>query len=512
MKKFLFFIVVLFALVQPVAAQDTIYGRSPNYYYMDWYDECEEFYQPPDTGSRYDWTCFHRFNGGADPFFRGRFQHTDHRLLVKGLSAMVSIDLMDQCTHPQWPGGDSVVLPEYLFFYRRKGWHDTIIPGSSDTLILLDSVRWDTLTPKIMKLPKNNDTSLGYLYCYAYEAMFKEPIVVDGDFFIAGSDYSNRNGHESNGMWIPHPPHKTVMYVTIDAGVRDPYPHSAVEAQTRCVYSSVDPYWWSSQYVDPFVIDWVLLESEGSRICIMMRGYGPFHAIIVTDSSMLEVESVDEEMGTVTGGGIFLDSLTYDIEAVPNIGYKFTHWNDGDTANPRAVFLTQDTLFTAYFAPREQYEVVAVSSDNARGSVYGGGIYYEEDTATLTARAWGENVFAQWDDGDTANPRQIIVTQDTAFTALFRNPEGIEVIQGSGLYMRIEPNPTDGKVNVSLSSPLRYEMKLTLQDVAGHEVLATQIPAGQTSVGLLLNHLPAGVYYVTLHHPDGIATQKIVIK
>ena len=138
------------------------------------------------------------------------------------------------------------------------------------------------------------------------------------------------------------------------------------------------------------------------------------------------------------------DSITYYIEAMPNVGYKFTHWNDGDTTNPRAVYLTQDTLFTAYFAPRERYEVVAVSNDLARGSVYGGGTYYEEDTATLTARAWGANIFTQWDDGDTDNPRTIIVESDTVFIAVF-SPLSYEIttecdpveggtVTGAGIY------------------------------------------------------------------------------
>ena len=483
---------------------------------MDWYDECEEFYQPPDTGifGGMSKTCFYRFNYGGDLNFTGRFQHTTHRLLVKGLSAMVSIDLVDQCEINVWPGGDSVVMPEFMYIYRRKGWHDTIIPNSRDTLILLDSVRWDTAAPKIMKLPKNYDTSEGYLYCYAYEAMFKEPLVIDGDFFIAGSGYSMINGHEDGGIWHPHPPHKTIMYVTVDAGQRPPYPSGTPrwdEVATRCIFS-VDPLRFAQLYVaDPFVIWWFDSWIEMLRSHIF-RGYGPFHAILVMDSSMLEVESADEEMGAVTGGGILHDSVTYYIEAVPNVGYKFTHWNDGDVTNPRAVYLTQDTLFTAYFAPREQYEVTAESNDLARGSVYGGGIYYEEDTATLTAQAWRANVFVQWDDGDTTNPRLVVVTQDTAFTALFRNPEGIEAVQGSGLYMRIEPNPTDGKVNVSLSVPLGSEVKLTLQDVAGHEVMTTHIPAGQTTVTLSLSHLPSGSYYATLHHPNGTVTEKILLK
>ena len=519
MKKIILPIVLLLAVVRSVAAQDTIYGRSPNYYYMDWYDECEEFYQPPDTGrhAMHSRTCFYRYNYGGDIIaFTGRFQHTDHRLLVKGLSAMVSIDLVDQCERNIWPGGDSVVLPEYMYIYRRKGWHDTIILGTSDTLVLLDSVRWDTVAPKIMKLAKNVDTSLGYLYCYAYEAMFKEPLVIDGDFFIAGSSYSNNSGSMVDGEWQPrtHTPHKKIMYVTIDAGLRSPYPTgpSAFDSGiVRCIFS-VDPF-RLTQYLhaDPFVIDWEDTWYDQLRYTAF-RGYGPFHAILVTDSSMLEVETDNEEMGTVTGGGILQDSATYYIEAVPRAGYKFTHWNDGDVTNPRAVYLTRDTLFTAYFAPRERYEVAAASNDLARGSVYGGGVYFEEDTATLTARAWGANIFSQWDDGDTANPRQVVVTQDTAFMALFLNPAGIEGALATDRYMRIVPNPTSGEVRVILSAQPTSEVRLTLQDAAGHEVMSTHIPAGQSTVTLSLGHLPSGSYYATLHSPNGTATQKIVLK
>ena len=493
MKKRIMPIVFMLVAVSSVAAQDTIYGRSPNYYYMDWYDECAEFYQPQDPNVRAQRTCFHRFNGGADLGFEGRLYNTTHRLSVKGLSAMVSIDLIHNCEIQCWDGDDSVVLPEYMYLFRHE--------EGNDTLILLDSVRWDTVAPKIMKLPKNYDTARGYLYCYAYEAMFKSTISVEGDFFIAGSCYSNVCS-SSEGM---HPPHKTVMYVTIHGGVRPPYPHGEAEAVTRCVYS-VNPYRYHQfDYVNP----WVLTQLDCTSY---MEGYGPFHLIVVTDSSMLEVESADEEMGTVRGGGYLFDSTTYYIEAVPREGYKFTHWNDGDVTNPRAVYLTQDTLFTAYFARREQYEVLAVSDDLSRGSVYGGGTYYEEDTATLTARAWGANVFARWDDGDTANPRQVVVIQDTAFTALFHSREGIEDVQGATLSVRIEPNPTDGEVNVVMSEQQACTVRLTLQDAAGHEVLSTHIPAGETTARLSLGHLPSGSYYVTLHHPDGMATQKIVLK
>lgn len=478
MKKRLLPLIALLAVAQFVSAQvsDTIYGRSPNYYYMDWYDECDKYYQPY-TGSHSDRVCLFAMGNHEEPSYVGRYQYTEQRILVTGLSAMVSIDYMSFCAeHYQVVMGDKW-LPEYMYLYR----HDTV----ADSLILLDSVRWDTVTPKIMKLPINHDTSAGFLYCEAYEVRFERPYSISGSFFIAGSGYSNRRRPTA---FPPNYPNKMTMYVGIGL------------ANDPCGISPIEPevcYW---------------LNYYGRWICVDNYGYGPFHAIGVMGKSMLEVESADEEMGTVTGGGIFYDSITHNIEAVPNVGYKFTHWNDGDTTNPRAVYLTQDTLFTAYFAPREQYEVVAVSNDLARGSVYGGGVYYEEDTATLTARAWGANVFARWDDGDTSNPRQVEVTQDTVFTALFRNPEGIPEVQGAAPPMKIVPNPTDGKVSVVLSVPVTGEVWVALQDAAGHEVMTTHIPAGQSSVTLSLDHLPSGSYYATLHHPDGTATEKIVLK
>ena len=38
------------------------------------------------------------------------------------------------------------------------------------------------------------------------------------------------------------------------------------------------------------------------------------------------------------------------ITAIPNEGYHFTQWNDGNTDNPRTIVLTKDTTLTAEFA------------------------------------------------------------------------------------------------------------------------------------------------------------------
>ena len=61
----------------------------------------------------------------------------------------------------------------------------------------------------------------------------------------------------------------------------------------------------------------------------------------------LTVTSEDEAKGTVAS--LYAGGDQYSISASPECGYHFTHWNDGNTENPRFVTVTQDTAFTAYF-------------------------------------------------------------------------------------------------------------------------------------------------------------------
>ena len=57
----------------------------------------------------------------------------------------------------------------------------------------------------------------------------------------------------------------------------------------------------------------------------------------------------NELMGTVTGAGTYLADQNITLSAEANCNYRFVRWQDNDTVNPRTVFLTSDTSFTAYF-------------------------------------------------------------------------------------------------------------------------------------------------------------------
>ncbi len=105
-------------------------------------------------------------------------------------------------------------------------------------------------------------------------------------------------------------------------------------------------------------------------------------------------------------------------EAIPNKGYHFTQWSDGVTDNPRAIILTKDTTFTALFTPNRY--TISVTYDATQGSIEGASGEFDF-MSNLLYRAIPNNgyQFSQWSDGNTDNPRTIILTQDTTFEAVF---------------------------------------------------------------------------------------------
>ena len=70
---------------------------------------------------------------------------------------------------------------------------------------------------------------------------------------------------------------------------------------------------------------------------------------IAVTMAQVVVSVNDTLMGTVTGGGNYPKNAIVTLNAIPNDGYSFIQWNDNNTANPRTITLTQDTLFQAIF-------------------------------------------------------------------------------------------------------------------------------------------------------------------
>ncbi|MBO4600254.1 MAG: T9SS type A sorting domain-containing protein, partial [Bacteroidales bacterium] len=125
--------------------------------------------------------------------------------------------------------------------------------------------------------------------------------------------------------------------------------------------------------------------------------------------------------------------------------------------------------------------------------------------AVLSAHAWMPYIFRQWDDGEMENPRRVVVTQDTVFTALFTDPVGIATAD-SGL-VRLKPNPASGSV-VAMSS---YGIeRVEVYDARGIRVYE-QAMSG-TVASFDVSGWVKGAYALMVYTPAGIATKRLVVE
>lgn len=83
-------------------------------------------------------------------------------------------------------------------------------------------------------------------------------------------------------------------------------------------------------------------------------------AIFVEEGSIFNITATtaDPTMGTVTGGGPYGVGEEAVLTAIPNTGYQFDHWDDGNTMNPRSITVSADASFTAYFVATQRIDDV----------------------------------------------------------------------------------------------------------------------------------------------------------
>lgn len=191
-------------------------------------------------------------------------------------------------------------------------------------------------------------------------------------------------------------------------------------------------HWSNGAYANPLTIHLV--------------GDSTITAFFLPDQYTIDVQSGNEERGSVSGGGTFDYGSIATITAVPNNGYHFTRWNDGNTENPRQVLVSGNNTYTAYF-DISYYTVTVSSNDILRGSVQGGGSNYTYGMpATVEATPYSGYVLSQWSNGAYYNPYTFAVTEDVDLVAefvavgtMFRittevNNAALGHVEGGGMY------------------------------------------------------------------------------
>lgn len=118
---------------------------------------------------------------------------------------------------------------------------------------------------------------------------------------------------------------------------------------------------------------------------------------------------------------------TFTFTAKPQTGWIFRQWSDGNTDNPRTLTLTQDSVLTAVFdlLPTTEHHVIIRANDC--GEQWEGDCLHRTEI-TLNAEPESGYKFSHWSDGNTDNPRQVIVTENATFIAVFESqvPTGLE--------------------------------------------------------------------------------------
>ena len=214
----------------------------------------------------------------------------------------------------------------------------------------------------------------------------------------------------------------------------------------------------------------------------------------------ITVVSGNPAMGTVEGGGTFLEGTVINISATPLTGYYFIGWSDGNADNPRSITVTANETYVAQFGTNPvQTFTLTVMCNSSEGSTIGSGTYTAGSTATIAAFPNSGYLFDKWQDNVTDNPRQVTVTGDMTFVAFFKSTG---VGENEGRLLVLYPNPANDYIRIE---GLEANSEVKIYNTMGALVKVVNVNANE-EIGI--SELSDGLYVLRC----GNATLRFVKK
>lgn len=227
----------------------------------------------------------------------------------------------------------------------------------------------------------------------------------------------------------------------------------------------------------------------------------------VSDRGNLIVNGTSSEINFAeTDGGEFTTS-TYEIAlATGDNPIIFETIDDGEAADIDWIELlgttSQKQMFTLTVSVVGEGTVTPLS-----------GTYEAGTEVTLQAAASDQYVFSTW-SGDAQGTDEaivIIMDRDKSIVATFVE-EDSEVTEIAKLEtVKMFPNPTTGRLKISLGADLNYHLPVSVFNAFGKKVVETNVYF-EHGAGLLdLTSLPASVYFIRLVDlDDNVSLQRVV--
>ena len=214
----------------------------------------------------------------------------------------------------------------------------------------------------------------------------------------------------------------------------------------------------------------------------------------------ITVVSANPAMGTVEGGGTFMEGTVVNISATPLTGYYFIGWSDGNADNPRSITVTANETYVAQFGTNPvQTFTLTVMCNSSEGTTIGSGTYTAGSTATIAAFPNSGYLFDKWQDNVTDNPRQVIVTGDMTFVAFFKSTG---VGENEGRLLVLYPNPANDYIRIE---GLEANSEVKIYNTMGALVKVVNVNANE-EIGI--SELSDGLYVLRC----GNATLRFVKK
>ena len=332
--------------------------------------------------------------------------------------------------------------PGYVFDH----WSDGVVANPrvitvNDNMSFTAYFNQNTYNVTVNANPANGGSvSGGGTYVYGDVAVLRAT-PYNGYDFVGWSDGSNENPHyvtvTGNATYTATFSQAGATYYTVSAYVSPTdagyvtgsgtYPEGASVTLEAMVY----PGYSFSQWNDGV--------TQNPR-AVTVNNNMSFTAYFNIEQYNITVNANPAVGGTVTGGGTYAYGETAVLTATPNMDYSFMQWGDGVMDNPRLVTVTGNATYTALFLTvgGEVYTLTVTSSNPFLGSVFGGGVYPAGSAVDISAFPSLQGRFVKWQDGNTENPRTVILNGDMEFTAEFTAKQQYTIVVNSA-------NPTMGE-------------------------------------------------------------------
>jgi len=357
--------------------------------------------------------------------------------------------------------------------------------------------------------------------------------VADFTHTLADIDLSSSGGWQRCDVMVPdtaryvainyHSNYSYYLYID-DIQLRDTLVGMDVR-DTTFIYVHDTMYYDSHDTVEVSVFDTVLVTPEARQVLVYPN---------------------EANRGKASGSGTFLDGTVLEIAGIPNEGFRFDHWMDGNTDNPRTVLVNSDLLYSAYFVSEDvakdfpglsntnyyhdtvyvhdtiwlpdpngdtvfryvyhtveldtttYYTLEVLSNDGAKGIVAGSGWFPKGTAVELAALPLPGYRLWHWDDLSHDNPKTVVVTGDMTITASFIEKDA------EGITPTLTPTAKVYAHGTTIVVELQEPQEVSVFNVLGQRLYHAPQAQGTARI----SSLPQGLYLVKV---GPAPAQKIVL-